>query len=67
MIDLQKKREEAGVTQEQLAKKVGVTRQSISNIECGLAKPTIENAKAIAKELKFDWTEFYENTEKCSS
>lgn len=59
MIDLKKTRENAGMTQEQLAEKVGVIRQTISNIECGVALPSIPTAQAIAEVLEFDWFEFF--------
>lgn len=60
MLDLKKIREAAGMTQEQLAEKVGVIRQTISNIECGLSMPSIQTAKAIAEVLEFNWAEFFE-------
>lgn len=59
MIDLKKARTEKGMTQEQLAEVVGVVRQTISNIECGLTLPSITNAQAIAQVLGFDWTNFF--------
>ena len=59
MIDLKKARTEKGMTQEQLAEAVGVVRQTISNIECGLTLPSITNAQAIAQVLGFDWTKFF--------
>ena len=59
MIDLKKIREKKGMTQEQLADKVGVVRQTISNIECGLALPSVTNAQAIAQVLDFDWADFF--------
>ena len=40
-----------GVTQEQLAKKVGVTRQTIGLIEKGDYNPTLSLCIAIAKDL----------------
>lgn len=61
MLDLRKIREAAGMTQEQLAEKVGVIRQTISNIECGLALPSVQTAKAIAEVLEFNWAEFFED------
>lgn len=61
MLDLRKIRESAGMTQEQLAEKVGVIRQTISNIECGLSAPSIPTARAIAEVLEFDWTAFFED------
>ena len=51
---------EKGLTQEQLSKAVGIGRTAISNIECGLTRPSVETAKAIARVLEFDWTSFFE-------
>lgn len=59
MVDLKQIRTENGMTQEQLAEDSGVIRQTISNIECGLAKPSIETAKKIGKALDFDWANFF--------
>ena len=59
MIDLKKIREDAGLTQEQLAAECHVIRQTISNIECGLSRPSVETAKLIAKVLGFPWTDFF--------
>lgn len=59
MIDLQTARVQSGMTQEQLAEAVGIVRQTISNIECGLALPSITNAQAIAQVLGLDWTDFF--------
>lgn len=59
MLDFKKKREDAGMTQAQIAEKLGITRQAISNIENGIAKPNVENAKKLGNLLGFDWTEFY--------
>ena len=47
------------MTQQELADKIGVVRTSISNIECGFMRPSVEVAKLIAQELDFDWTEFF--------
>lgn len=60
MFDLKQKRINKGMTQEQLAKKVGVVRTNISNIECGYTRPSVDTAKLIADVLGFDWTEFFE-------
>lgn len=60
MFDLKQKRINKGMTQEQLAKKVGVVRTNISNIECGYTRPSVDTAKLIADVLEFDWTEFFE-------
>ncbi len=59
MIDLKKIREEKGMTQQELADAVGVIRQTISNIECGLNVPSIATAKKIGEVLEIDWAKFY--------
>lgn len=59
MVNLKQVREEAGLTQEQLAAECNVIRQTISNIECGLSRPSVETAKLIAKVLKISWTDFF--------
>ena len=59
MIDLKAIRAEKGLTQEQLAEKVQLRRQTLSNIEIGIAKPSIPTAKKLGEVLGFDWTEFY--------
>lgn len=61
MINLKFARLEKGFTQEELAELVGVGRTAISNIECGLTKPSVETAQAIAKVLDFSWTLFFED------
>ena len=42
---------EAGITQKELADKINITYQSISNIECGKRSLTVENARSCAKIL----------------
>ena len=59
MINLKKLREGAEMTQEALARETGVIRQTISNIECGVSKPSVELAKKTASVLKFYWPEFF--------
>ena len=60
LINLKKKREEKGLTQNSLAQAVGVVRQTISNIECGLNAPSVELAKKIGEVLEFNWIEFFD-------
>lgn len=60
MIDLKEVRESKGMTQQELADEVGVIRQAISNIECGIAKPSIPTAQKIGKALDFTWSKFFE-------
>lgn len=52
-------RKQAGLTQEELAKLVGVTNVYISNIETGLKKPSIKLAELLARELKTKWQNIY--------
>lgn len=48
---LREMREAAGLTQRQLADLVGVTDQTISNLERGVTKPTLDTARALARVL----------------
>jgi len=48
---LKELRTEAGLTQEQLSQKVGVSRQSIVAIELGKYNPSLELAFKIAREF----------------
>ena len=58
-MNLANEREQKKITQQELANKVGVTRQMISAIEKG-ARPSVKTAQKIANALSFDWTRFYE-------
>lgn len=49
------------LTQEQLAKMVGISRTMITEIENGKANPSVEVAKKIATVLGFDWVKFFED------
>lgn len=49
------------LTQQELADKVGVSRQTISMIEIGANKPSVELAKKIGKVLKFKWSRLFED------
>lgn len=60
MIDLKELRTSKGLSQQELATKCGVIRQTISNIECGLSKPSIDLAKKLGEVLEVDWTLFFE-------
>lgn len=59
MIDLRKAREAQGMTQQDLADKVGLVRQTISHIETGKIVPSVPTAQAIAQVLGIDWTGFF--------
>ena len=58
-MNLKEARQKKKLTQQQLADKLGITRQTISHIECGRIKPSIDNAKAIANVLGFEWANFF--------
>lgn len=62
MFDLKAKREEAGLTQEELGRRLGMSRQAVSLLELGTNKPTVANAKKLGEILNFDWTELYNDT-----
>jgi putative transcriptional regulator len=59
MVNLKELRGKAGLTQQELADQCNVIRQTISNIECELSRPSVETAKLIAKVLGFSWTDFF--------
>ena len=58
-MNLKEERQKKKLTQQQLADMLGITRQTISHIECGRIKPSINNAKAIANVLGFEWAIFF--------
>lgn len=60
LIDIRKLRKEKKLTQEQLGDKVGVVHTMISNIEVGRTQPSVQVAKALGRELGFDWWKFFE-------
>ena len=63
MVDLRKVRTEKGMTQDALAREVGVIRQTISNIECGVNRPSPELAMRIAEVLEIEWYKFFTKDE----
>lgn len=60
------RRKSPNLTQEQLAKLVGISRTMVTEIENGNANPSVEVAKKIAAVLGFDWTRFYEDEQAAS-
>lgn len=65
MIDLKKLRTERGLTQEQLANESGVQRTTITMIELGENKPSIELAKKLGEIFNIPWYDFFEDAEQC--
>lgn len=56
---IKKFRKAMGLTQEQLAIRVGVTRSSVANWEACLRAPSIEHYCILAKELKVNINSLY--------
>ncbi len=48
------------LTQEQVAEKAEIARQTYSMIETGERNPSVKNAKKIANALDFEWTLFFD-------
>lgn len=63
---LKKKREEANLTQAQLAEMIGINRSTIAKIENG-GGTSVRTAKKIAEALGFDWISFFCVCEKSSA
>lgn len=61
---LKSARKKCGLTQREVADKTGLARASYSNIEKGKRKPSVSAAKRIAAVLGFDWTEFFQETDR---
>lgn len=60
MIDLKELRTAKGITQEQLAKECEVQRTTITMIEIGKNKPSVELAKKLGVIFEVDWKGFFE-------
>lgn len=63
MSVLREYRIKAGVTQAELAGKIGVKPNAISQYESGTRTPKIKTGKKIAEILGFDWQLLYEDDE----
>lgn len=55
MTVLRELRNNAAMTQKELAQRCGVVRQTISNIELGVTKPSVDLAKKIADVFGVEW------------
>lgn len=60
MLNLKDLRSNKGYTQEELASKCDVLRTTISMIESGINKPSVELAKKLGEVLDVDWKGFFE-------
>ena len=54
---LLKLRKQKSISQETLAEKIGITRQTISNWEMNITTPNVIDLKKIADALQIDYTE----------
>ena len=59
--NIKSNRQKLGITQEQLAEKINVTRQAVSNWENGKTDPDLETISAIAEIFKIDSYELINN------
>ena len=60
LLNLKELRTERGYTQEELASKCDVLRTTISMIESGINKPSVELAKKLGEVFDVDWKGFFE-------
>lgn len=60
MLNLKELRTEKGLTQEELASQCDVLRNTISMIEIGINKPSVELAKKLGEVFDVDWKGFFE-------
>lgn len=58
--DLAARRKEKGLTQAELAARVGIAQRTVAAYECGERRPSVEVAKKMAKELDISWTTYFE-------
>lgn len=54
------RRKEKGLTQAELAARVGIAQRTVAAYECGERRPSVEVAKKMAKELDIPWTTYFE-------
>lgn len=59
--NLYKKRTELGLTQEELAEKLGIAKQSLSRMERGVMSPKFDRLEDIASQLNCTVTELFSN------
>lgn len=61
MDRLREVRKDAGLTQKQIAKLIGISKSSYGHYEIGRRKLPVEIAKDIGKALDINWWELYED------
>ena len=61
MINLKELRIAKGLTQEQLANECDVQRTTITMIELGVNKPSVELAKKLGEIFEITWSDIFED------
>ena len=61
MVNIKELRIAKGLTQEQLANECGVQRTTITMIELGENKPSVELAKKLGEIFKITWSDIFED------
>lgn len=60
MINIREYRKAHKLSQSQLGREIGLTRQAVSQIETGRNRPDVDTAKKMGKVLGFDWWRIYD-------
>ena len=60
-LNIKELRTSKGLTQEQLANECGVQRTTITMIELGENKPSVELAKKLGEIFEIAWSDFFED------
>ena len=63
-MNLKEQRKKLGLRQAQVASAAGIKQGYYTRVESGKQKPSVKTAKAIARVLNIDWTDFYKEREK---
>ena len=59
-MNIKEKREQLGISQKELAEKVGISQSFLCDIEQGRCKPSIDTAVKLAKVLKIKDIKFFD-------
>ena len=59
-MNIKEKRERLGISQKELAEKVGISQSFLCDIEQGRSKPSIDTALKIAEALNIDDIKFFD-------
>lgn len=59
-MNIKERREQLGISQKELAEKVGISQSFLCDIEQARSKPSIDTALKIAEKLNIDDIKFFE-------